>query len=727
MLEVGRKQFLVTIAITLLLSLATIFSHPMEKFDRVWSDIILTSEKTPVDQKYLIVDITAQDIRQSDGAHLPRGQLAQTLTCLNEAGAERVLIDLTLSEALSSKNDSSLLKAMSNFGPQRLALPQGGAEKFSAHATLVDLGLLTDPDGWTRAVRTSQNSSGYNPAAWLATGQLSKEKVNIDLRYAPSTLERVSLGAILAGYDKDISGYNVIISRDPSIASSRVQLPLGNGPDRSALIALGGLSVSTGYQGSVKKSWLAALSIALILMVLGLISATLLKNKRLLLMLGLAMTITVVGLNIFMMRIWGGQGYPIMQYICFLIGITVTIAYRLRLFQMVSGFLKGDLSPEEAWAWRAHEDSKFPVILLNAMGNVRRMNPAAEEIKAWLGEDSENTGQLEFKTGAKEISLVGQNGLGRKFELEWPHSAVAIILMKDVTEATLKFDNLQKSQTEAIERADTYEQKKNQAEAASQQKTDFLANMSHELRTPLNAINGFADIMDREVFGPLGDARYKEFTSNILFSGEHLLSLINDILDLSKIEAGEMKLNIEQVEVGGLISQALRIVNARAQNGHLRLIYENTNLPQINADSRAIKQILLNLLTNAIKFTPEGGVVKVSAEAHPTALVLRVSDSGIGIPQEDIKRLAQPFQQVDNEKSKTMEGTGLGLSLSKSLVELHGGTFTIESMVGKGTMITFTIPHAQIEQPAEIPAAKLYMSAPVPRGPVTPPTFLKAS
>ena len=701
----GKKQFLIPITLAFLLSLITIFSQPLGKIDRVWSDVILTSEKHPIDQKYLIVDITAQDMSQSDGAHLPRGQLAETLVRLNAAGAERVLIDLTLSEQLSSKDDTSLLSAMASFGPNRVAISEGSADKFGAHASQVDFDLITDTDGWTRAVQTAHKSSGYSPAAWLATGQLSEEIINVDLRYDPATLQRVSLGTILARHDIDMSNYRVIISRDPSIASSRIQLPFGDGADRAAIVALGTHSMLSGYQGAVKKSWLMGLSVALMFTVLGVIFATFVKRRRLLVLVGLTMTFTVVALNMALMKSWGGQGYPIMQFTCFLVGMVVTISYRLRLFQMISGFLKGDLSPEEAWAWRAHEDSQFPVILLNAMGKIRRMNPAAEDIKTWLGDDLSGTDQLQFQQGAKDISLIGRDGFNRKFELEWPHSAVAIIVLKDITEAARKIDTLQKSQSKAIELAETYELKKNSAEAASQQKSNFLANMSHELRTPLNAINGFSGILHSELFGPLGDPRYKEFASNILVSGKHLLSLINDILDLSKIEAGKMKLNVEAVEVGDIISQAILIVNTRAKENGLQLIYENTELPHTQADPRAVKQILLNLLTNAIKFTPEGGVVKVTVQAQSSCLAVHIADSGIGISEENIKRLAQPFQQVDSGQSKDIEGTGLGLSLSKSLVELHGGTFTIQSELGRGTVITFTLPNTVLGYVAETPPA----------------------
>ncbi len=261
---------------------------------------------------------------------------------------------------------------------------------------------------------------------------------------------------------------------------------------------------------------------------------------------------------------------------------------------------------------------------------------------------------------------------------------------QDALEKTINV--LRKSQVRIVELAENYEQEKIRAEEANQSKSEFLANMSHELRTPLNAINGFSDIMKKEMFGPLGDARYKEYVNDILFSGQHLLSLINDILDMSKIEAGKMTLNTEPLIMSDMISQVIRIVRGRADENRLKLIYEGTQTPEIDADPRAVKQILLNLTTNAIKFTPEGGMVRIAVEPKSAGLIVHVSDTGIGISEQDIARLAQPFEQIDSQHSRKHEGTGLGLALSKSLVELHGGNFKISSVVGEGTTVTFTLP-----------------------------------
>ena len=256
--------------------------------------------------------------------------------------------------------------------------------------------------------------------------------------------------------------------------------------------------------------------------------------------------------------------------------------------------------------------------------------------------------------------------------------------------------NLERSQEQLSELARKYEMEKVRAEGANKAKSEFLANMSHELRTPLNAINGFSEIMVGEMFGALGDPRYKGYAQDILSSGQHLLALINDILDMSKIEAGKMSLRFEPLSLEEVAEDAMRLVRNRAEAAGLTLAIDFPHLPEVEADYRALKQVLLNLLSNAIKFTPRGGQVTIRAEGRrdPLGEHIRVSvqDTGIGIAQDDLARLAQPFEQVENQHSKTTQGTGLGLALTKSLVEMHGGLLDMQSSPGEGTLVTFTIP-----------------------------------
>ena len=269
---------------------------------------------------------------------------------------------------------------------------------------------------------------------------------------------------------------------------------------------------------------------------------------------------------------------------------------------------------------------------------------------------------------------------------------------------------LERSQEQLSELARKYETEKVKAESANRAKSEFLANMSHELRTPLNAINGFSEIMVQEMFGPLGDARYKGYSQDILSSGQHLLALINDILDMSKIEAGKMNLKFEPLLVEDVTEDAVRLVRNRAETaGQMLTIDFPSGLPEIEADYRAIKQILLNLLSNAIKFTPRGGRITVRADTRsdPLGDRLRISvvDTGIGIAEDDLARLARPFEQVENQHSKTTQGTGLGLALTKSLVEMHGGALELQSAPGQGTTVAFSLPiHQTLVSAAKIVA-----------------------
>jgi signal transduction histidine kinase len=235
---------------------------------------------------------------------------------------------------------------------------------------------------------------------------------------------------------------------------------------------------------------------------------------------------------------------------------------------------------------------------------------------------------------------------------------------------------------------------RDRADAANQAKTEFLAAMSHELRTPLNAIIGFSEIIKSETFGPVGSAQYRGYAEDIHASGQHLLDLINDILNLSKVEAGSEELHEEDVDAAAVAQSVLRLVQQRAKKGGIGLELDIPNdLPPLRADERKLKQILVNLLTNAIKFTDSGGRVTLKTRIGADGgYLFQVIDTGIGMAPEDIPKALSQFGQVAKDLDRRQEGTGLGLPLAKSYAELHGGRLDVHSRVGVGTTVTVRFP-----------------------------------
>lgn len=345
------------------------------------------------------------------------------------------------------------------------------------------------------------------------------------------------------------------------------------------------------------------------------------------------------------------------------------------------------------------EGMSYDTVKLAATGSIRQETPSETE---------PNTTLLHLTTGQwiRFVERVTPEG-GR------------ISIGIDVTETTLSSHQLsrqkqklkrlvaelERSEGHAAELARRHALEKERAERAANSKSAFLANMSHELRTPLNAINGFSEILANELYGPLGDSRYKGYASDILMSGQHLLDMINDILDMAKIEAGKMSIQRQFIDPVDPVDAAIRMIRRKAEDEGIQLILDaEDTLPEIEADHRAIRQMILNLVSNAIKFTDKGGRIAVTIRRRENIMRFAVTDTGIGIPEEDIPRLARPFEQVSDNSNRNYEGTGLGLALTKSFAEMHGGKMTIASQLGRGTTVAFYLPISARQVDYRIPA-----------------------
>ncbi len=268
------------------------------------------------------------------------------------------------------------------------------------------------------------------------------------------------------------------------------------------------------------------------------------------------------------------------------------------------------------------------------------------------------------------------------------------------SEMTLEEQNRRNEELERLVRERTTEitVARQLAESANAAKSRFLANMSHELRTPMNAILGFSGAMQERILGPIGNEKYEEYVDNIHESGQHLLELINDMLDLAKVEADAVDLEDKPVDLADVSEAVLRLVRPQAEKGRIRVTNRvDTDLPALTADERRLKQILVNLLSNAVKFTEPGGEVVLEAHVEgDSGLAMVVSDTGIGMSPQEIETALLPFGQVDSSLARSHQGTGLGLPLTRSLVDLHGGTMAVDSQRGQGTTVTVRFPPERV-------------------------------
>ncbi len=404
--------------------------------------------------------------------------------------------------------------------------------------------------------------------------------------------------------------------------------------------------------------------------------------------------------------------------------ILVLLAYAARLIAILRAQVARRRSAEKEVAVLAQFPSQNPqpVMRVDSEGLVVHANQASERLLQSWGTTPGEKVPGEWRTAVAEALA---SGLRREIDVTVGDRILSIMLVplpgagvvnlygSDIT-ARVAAERMLQMVNESLERrvhlrtealrseiAEHVRAKrelvaaKEQADLASRAKSEFLANVSHELRTPLNAIIGFSEVMAREMFGPMGTPRYRDYADDVLSAGRHLLAVINDILDIAKIESGQMDHQFSEVDPGEVVAAAVNIVEGRAEMGGLHLsIRRGDPVPLLWADRRRVLQILVNLLSNAVKFTPEGGEVEVEIRAEAEEICFIVRDTGIGMSDDEVVVAMEPFRQVDGGLSRRYEGTGLGLPLVRAFVELHGGRLAIDSSKGRGTAVTVGLPFA---------------------------------
>ena len=705
----------------------------------------------PASGNIVVVGIDNRSLRELNVWPWPREYHAALLDRLLDAGAERVALDIDFSSNSNPASDAAFEEALRRAGGRailatfkQLVRDENGndvfvytapIERLARHARLGHVNVQVESDSlvWRYTTFEEIDSIRLPGMATLLGNAEDTDTRSFTIDYAilAETLPYISYADVLRGnFDPAFfAGKTVIVGATALELGDRIPVPVEfvlPGPVVQALVA------DTIVQNRGLERFDPML-VALIAVLVGAMSAWPIDRwswKRgglLVLCNGAAAAGASLGVQAgtpILLDVAPIALTPVALYLASLVRSIDRLGIMFRRERMESMYRRAMMG--------AVVDSSFDgIAIADREGNIELVNPSATQ---FLGRDEEELIgapirsvlpwspeiQALYETdedGMKKATVVGPIELslelrGEMLTIELIVSSARLTLQgsngRDAPDERVVYiymfrDITDRKRVEEAQRLATEE-----ANAANRAKTEFLHNMSHELRTPLNAIIGFSDIIKNEMMGPIGVAQYLEYIRDINNSGQHLLQVVNDILDMSKIESGQMQLVETEVYLPHVVEASRRLVEERAKKADLAIdIDVPSELPELSGDERMIKQMLLNLLTNSIKFTPQGGRILVKAEREDDGgTVVRIRDTGIGIAAKDFEKIMEPFGQADASLAREYEGTGLGLPLVRSMIELHGGRLSLESEVGVGTVVSLHFPPERVVPPRPAGGAK---------------------
>ncbi|MDA1098149.1 MAG: CHASE2 domain-containing protein [Proteobacteria bacterium] len=718
------------------------FMGGLESAEHWLMDLRFSLVQRDASKQLIFVEIDERSLRLLEVWPWPRSHHAELIERLNSAGARNIAVDIDFSSRSTPAHDALLEQALEQ-AERRVILPAfkqyvgwerdlsamaetGPLPRFATKSRLGSVVMRPETDSLIRRIMLSLSWGGTDlpgfPFLLADTMGPTSAELYIDYGIRPGTIPRISYVDVLRGEfpPRLFQGRDVIVGASAIELGDYLSVPLHLTIPGSALIAL---SAETLRQGRALRRTGALPTLAVMALLTLLLAPHLAQWSwhRGLLMLGggsLGLVAATVGLQKATPISLDIAPWLLAPWLCYGQSMIALIDRQtLRLFHQRMAVLH-----RGAMMRRFVESSFDGIIVINPMGQISLFNHAAETMLGYRGDelidkppdplfDFSGNGNEPFRisdlqnldtpvppvreglglrkdgtTFVMEITIqravlqISRNPLERRVVPRTHH----FLTIRDVTQRRL-LENTQRQATE-------------EAIAASRAKSEFMAAVSHELRTPLNAIIGFSEMIKDELLGPIENEKYKAYSEDINSSGNQLLGIINDILDIAKIEAGNTILHEDMIDTEYLVASTIRLVSARPEAEGLTITIESeANLPGLKADARAVKQVLLNLLSNAVKFTDEGTITVTIATIADGSLQFAVSDTGMGIAQDEIEKLTQPFYQVDSSLARKFEGTGLGLALSNSLMELHDGELIIESVEGEGTTVTCRFPPERVE------------------------------